>query len=70
MPDKEKVMHGLECCSAPGGDCAICPYEIVEGFADCTSALAKDATALLKEQDNKITELKRARDEAYSNWGD
>lgn len=25
---------------------------------------------LLKEQDDKITELKRARAEAYSNWGD
>ena len=51
MPDREKVNKGLECCSTPGGNCAICPYEIVEGFAECTSALAKDALALLKEQE-------------------
>ena len=57
MPDREKAMHGLECCSAPGGNCEICPYEIVEGFADCTSALANDALAMLKEQQQQIWEL-------------
>ena len=53
MPDKEKVTHGLECCCLPGGHCNECPYVIVEGFAECTSALAKDALALLKEQEAK-----------------
>ena len=51
MPDREKVVKGLECCCLPGGRCNKCPYVIVEGFAECTSALAKDALDLLKEQE-------------------
>lgn len=48
MPDLEKVMRGLECCSVPGKRCEECPY------AECTSALAKDALVLLKEQKKQI----------------
>ena len=51
--DREKVIKGLECCSIPQGRCRKCPYE-TEGFvAECTSELAKDALALLKEQEAK-----------------
>lgn len=59
--DMETVIKGLECCSAPGGNCETCPYEIVEGFAECTSALAKDALAMLKEQQKLIDEITQRR---------
>ena len=57
MPDREKVMRGLECCCTHivGMSCGNCPYEIEqredEGISDCTSVLAYDALDLLKEQE-------------------
>ena len=50
MIDKEKVLKGLECCSR-GNMCAkACPYDGEEdGFEECTSELARDTLALLKE---------------------
>lgn len=56
MPDREKVMRGLECCCTHivGMSCGNCPYEIEqredEGISDCTSVLAYDALALLKQE--------------------
>lgn len=58
--DREKVIKGLECCQKKV--CIYkdtekdCPYweqcgEYEEAFEDCTSALAKDALALLKAQE-------------------
>lgn len=50
MPDREKVIKGLEHCSEDG--CEGCPYE-----PDCMMAdgfeLARDALELLKEQEPK-----------------
>ena len=66
MPDREKVMRGLECCCTHivGMSCGNCPYEIEqredEGISDCTSVLAYDALALLKEQERTINELQNA----------
>ena len=55
MPDREKVINGLECCAAMSGDeCRKCPYS-----AECRDTdlpygmphLADDALALLKAQE-------------------
>lgn len=59
MPDKEKVIKGLECCaSMNGGACRECPYssECVASevlYQTGTAHLAADALALLKEQEAK-----------------
>lgn len=57
MPDREKVIKGLECCSVPEGHCENCPYETDGYVAECTSALARDAIAMLKEQDEEHRRL-------------
>ena len=51
MPDREKVIKGLECCL--GGHCNECPYSERWGFGDdvCVRTLRKDTIELLKEQD-------------------
>ena len=41
-----------------------------EKHMDSIIAWTDETIALLKEQEEKIAELKRARAEAYSNWGD
>jgi len=53
MLDREKVINGLECCSQEI-KCGFCPYwnDDTEGFA-CSTNLAKDALALLKEQEHR-----------------
>ena len=57
--DREKVMRGLECCCTHivGMSCGNCPYEIEQreddGSSDCTSVLAYDALAMLKEQEEE-----------------
>ena len=55
--DKEKVIKGLECCSIPQGHCGKCPYETEDSITECTSELAKDAIALLKEQKAKTVDI-------------
>lgn len=52
MPDREKVIAGLECCLG-ANDCDIepnedCPYK---GMCLCSMALRFDILALLKEQE-------------------
>ena len=52
MPDLEKVIKALKTCidRVPGKyDCDKCPYEIDGNY--CEINLAKDALALLKEQE-------------------
>jgi hypothetical protein len=52
MADREKVIKGLEICvdRVPGKyTCNECPYEIDGNY--CETNLAKDAIALLKEQE-------------------
>ena len=65
MPDMEKVIKGLEVCSEHGSwhglDCELneaykdCPYRGCE--TGCIVTIAKDAIALLKEQEVRIREL-------------
>ena len=62
MPDREKVIKGLECCSNHiiGTSCKKCPYEEekdCEGSFSCTDELAHDALALLKEQEAEWLEV-------------
>lgn len=60
MPDREKVIKGLECClpmtTRDGyGDCHNCPYDrritIEGGICECCHDLMSDAIALLKAQE-------------------
>lgn len=58
MIDREKVIRGLECCSAMSGDeCRKCPYEHECRDTDLHYGiphLAADAIALLKEQETVV----------------
>jgi len=62
MPDREKVIKGLKCLSALEKDryvmvfCENCEYR-TESY--CTSIIASDALALLKEQQEEIENLKQ-----------
>ena len=68
MPDKEKVLKGLEICSEHGSwhglDCEHneayknCPYHGCE--TGCVVTIAKDAIALLKEQEAIIEQYHKA----------
>lgn len=49
MPDREKVIKGLEQCISADKTCFGCPYE----GTTCTITLNADALALLKEQENE-----------------
>lgn len=59
MPDMEKVVNGLECCSKTDMCCMEiscyhpayleCPYHEIED--GCIQAITKDALSLLKEQE-------------------
>lgn len=54
MPDREKVIKGLETCSQKTVlyVCGQCPYNNDDDDTyDCTQALAEDALNLLKEQE-------------------
>ena len=58
MPDREKVIKGLEICvdRVPGKyTCNECPYEVDGNY--CERNLAKDAITLLKEQGKKEIKL-------------
>ena len=62
MADMEKVIKGLKICinRVPGKyDCNECPYEIDGNY--CEINLAKDALALLKEQQKLIDEITQRR---------
>lgn len=54
MIDCEKVIKGLNCCSGSDSCANSCPYyDNCGNNYSCTSNLAKDALALLKEQETK-----------------
>lgn len=60
MPDREKVMKGLECCISPNTqvNCLECPYGRERNYrTECIRPLMRDALALLKEQEEKIESL-------------
>ena len=49
MPDREKVMRGLECCY--NNNCGACPYAAI---VKCQHKLHKDALYLLKERGQQL----------------
>lgn len=56
LPDREKVIRGLECCGRWTGDalwdevrCSQCPYDSTE--IGCGHRLTADTLALLREQE-------------------
>ena len=61
MPDREKVIKGLECCTSEQA-CKGCPYSQSETGHLCSFNCIHDALALLKEQQNIV----RCKD--CSNW--
>jgi hypothetical protein len=56
MPDREKVIRGLEwCIKLDGNGCSLeCPY--LAGKSPCPNAMLRDALALLKEQEARVLE--------------
>lgn len=57
MPDREKVIRGLECCLSPN-DHENCPYDgIGKTYSHCLKKLVTDAFALLKEQEEGVTPI-------------
>ena len=56
MPDREKVISGLQRCRLMNKlNCDKCPYDYNgrgNGKSECTAELADDVLTLLKEQDN------------------
>lgn len=66
MSDMEKVIKGLECCSAMSGDeCRKCPYGHECRDTDLPYGmphLAADALAMLKKQEAEIRLLRLALD--------
>ena len=55
MPDREKVIKGLEICYCPPAKCEDCPYHDLPVEKSCNDTLCLDALTLLKEQEE--TEL-------------
>ena len=55
MPDKKKVMQGLECCIDPHVPCHDCPYDN-HGHCD-PDDLRRDALILLREQEARVMTL-------------
>ena len=51
MPDREKVLNGLEACRKT--DCINCPYSALEKEVCLIKYLLTDALALLKEQEER-----------------
>lgn len=56
MPDLEKVLQGLECCSKyTGNECQSCPYEpVCKPKPGERNPLMMDAIALLKAQEPRL----------------
>ena len=74
MPDREKVIKGLEVCTSKPCYCTDCPYK-----ANCcldSQEVMEDALALLKEQKaeitkmNKLEELRNTIQEMHDNNSD
>ena len=63
MDDREKVSYGLRCMCYGNVECKECSYaKEGSGWHDCRSNCAKDALALLKEQEAEIRQLRLALD--------
>lgn len=58
----EKAKKGLACCERRGYCEGHCPYyEPEKGALECTSELAHDALALIRQQQERIKELEAAQ---------
>lgn len=69
--DREKVIKALECCCEHIEDasCSVCPYVDDCDMGECTSELAHDALALLKEQEETKTIIcPKCGDEIEIKW--
>lgn len=51
MPDRDKVIRGLECCLTISISCGFCPYF---SHKDCERDLQHDVSALLKKKQEAI----------------
>ena len=63
MADHDKVLKGLECCTADDERfdlCKACPYRAMPGAKSNCLQLEKDALELLKEQDEIIRRANHA----------
>ena len=60
MPDREKVIKGLECLAdVHDENCIGCGYIGIGIYPVCVRTVARDALALLKEQQDEIETLKQ-----------
>ena len=82
MPDREKVIEGLECCLPPHDpNCDLCPYDSID--LRCRAMLRDDVMALLKALEPRVMtlgeignalkmplwkETKRAHKDLYTGW--
>ena len=58
MPDREKIIKGLNYCThTDGAECPNCPYWKDCGATGASNELLHDALAMLKEQQATINEL-------------
>jgi len=65
MPDREKVLKGLECLITDEVPCEGCQYN---GSGYCLKNIAKDARELLKEQEPVRFRIFRASAGNYPFW--
>lgn len=56
MPDKKKVIKGLEICYGPPSKCEDCPYHDLPDEQSCNDVLCLDALAVLKKHEQKAIE--------------
>ena len=63
MPDREKVIKGMELCISPNDECSPdnCPYYVSPNNESglCWNRLMADALAMMKEQEEEIENLKQ-----------
>ena len=60
MADMEKVIKWFEFCRVYCDCSTECPYFDNKGSAECAKNLASDVMSLLKEQEDKIRQLRLA----------
>ena len=61
---REKVMKGLSICADDDETCSNCPYRDGISTFQCLTGLAKDALALLKEQEARLMTLEEVEEMA------
>lgn len=51
MPDRDKIVKGLECCTQYYVDCQNCPYKNYQKVGSCCSVLMIEAKEILKNKE-------------------